>query len=261
MKKRGSQALVWCMLVLVAAGALLPRMVSSLQDSKLLQQTQSRDLDGVELTLRSGGEIKQILPILTNGYSVIELKEGTTLTDAQPIDAAKEFLTLLSQELHQPSEFTLWQEDLYTSAYAFAAIPVSGAISSRVLWDCFLMHKSQWSCTMLIDDATGMMMSIMLQDESFSTAYAKAEDSVYQNDLNTSEKSKISLIEEIDQQAAGWAKFLQEYYGYDSVQVNASYLNEGTGIFDLEFTWTIDKTTMVQSFPLVIQEHSIVFNQ
>lgn len=123
------------------------------------------------------------------------------------------------------------------------------------------MCESQWSCTMLIDDATGMMMSIMLQDESFSTAYASAEDWVSQNALNSSEQSKIALIEEIDQLAAGWAKFLQDYYGYDSVQVNPSYLSEEAGIFDLEFTWTIDKTTMVQSFPLVIQEHSIVFNQ
>lgn len=92
MKKRRSQALVWCMLVLVAAGALLPRILSFLQDCKLLQQTQSRDLDGVELTLRSGGEIKQILPILTNGYSMIELKEGATLTDATaPLTRQKSF--------------------------------------------------------------------------------------------------------------------------------------------------------------------------
>lgn len=237
MSRKKSKLLPLCMLLLLAAGALMPYAVSSLQDYRLAVQTESRPLDGIEFTLRKNGAVEQTLEILSAGYTQIMLQEGNNLTQQEAETAANEAMKLLAQEALLP-DFSVVERG--KTPIVFAAISSSNRSESAIIWAYTFTGDGQSQCTIWIDDATKKLVYV---------SYV-VDDSV---------TFMTSTVEHQSKSPERWAAFLQEYYGLESVAVNEFISDEAGNIFTLELAWQIEGKAVSCKLPLMFRGEDVVF--
>lgn len=239
MKKKRAVFLPLCMLLLVLAGALMPRAVAALQDRQLASQTEARTLDDIQLTLRQGAGVAQTLSILSSGYTQIQLQEGSALTQAVAETAAKEALDLLVREGLLPD--LSWQ---HTAApTVFAAISQRDAADSAVIWSYTFVDQSQTRCTVWLDEASRKMVSISLVADGLTSTYYT--------------ESTVATVS--DGQPTRWAAFLQTYYGLESAVVADGYRDNSGSVFTLSLTWLSEKTAVSCSLPMMFRGDDLFF--
>lgn len=238
MSGKGTKLLTLCMLLLLAAGAFMPRAASSLQNHQLAAQTESRPLDGIEFTLREGGGVEQTLSLLSAGYKKIALPGGGNLTQQEVEKAAIEAVTLLQQEKLLP-DFT-WES--IEPITAFAAVSNSGMDNTAVIWEYAFLGDNQSLCTVWIDDATRKLVTVS-----------------YVANGNTSTSVELTLETSKEPLAERWSAFLHEYYSADSATVTKAYNNESESVFTLEFTWMTEENPVFCTFPLMLRGGNVFF--
>lgn len=257
MSKIKAKLLPLGMLLLFIAGTFMPRAASMLQDHTLSAQTDSRALNGIQLTLKGNGEITSVLSLLSSGHTKIELRDGAKLSDTDAIAAAREFISLLQKEKLLP-EFTLSEEAI---AMPFAAISDKDGNDSAVIWECEFMQQSPYACMVRIDDATKEPVSINV----FQTDYTAASSA------DPSEKNSVKgawdqaayaerTLDESLEEARLWARFLQGYYGLDTAEVFDLSAKNYNGNYLLTFSRVTDELEITCQPMLVLQQGNISFN-
>lgn len=237
MKKTKNLLLPIFMLLLVLLGAVLPTLISAVQDNKLRAQTDARALGDVKLTLKAGSDLKQALSLISSNYSQIGLREGVERTGEEAMANAEDALSKLTQaailpqsewsQLSEAAPFVLIGEQL---SYAIdessgqkelsEAYGLTNLAGTVVVWECsFTSEDGRLGCTLRIDDATGKMLSFLIWQNSSHFDYLDAltDDSMQQ-----------------------WAEFFRDYYGFDGVSIGKPYTVVSSGVMPLEFTYTDD---------------------
>ena len=228
MSGNGNLLLLLGMLVLIAAGALMPQGAGYLMDRALEVLTDSRPLDGVRLTLRKDGEVRQALSALAAQHTMIGLREGWGLTQEEAEAAARQAVALLLREglLSGPS-----LEKMNATMTPLVVIPTVQSDSSVtvlpeelrdgtcVVWECMFTGPGGESYFARLDDATGKLISVRYDEGGYMSA--------------SLERGGTSRQE----QAERWASFFQDYFDADTSAVREAFSRDADGLFELEFRW------------------------
>lgn len=205
-------------LLLTAAGAVLPWVVSGLQDARVERAPETRQFDPVNLTLQKGGGVQETLLLLAGAYSDLEWNGRTNLSGEEAADAAREAVRML----HTAGLYFLPPEDfeedgLTVSVEPHITMSMTESSVSAIVWICWVDQLPEtW---IFIDDDTGKMVRTFL----FDTRAILYDDA----DANLSVSGWAGDPESLTKLAELWRQTLSEYYGieltFNESEVSADY--------------------------------------
>ena len=193
-------------LLLTAAGAVLPWVVSGLQDARVERAPEARQFDPVNLTLQEGGGVQETLLLLAGSYSDLEWNGRTNLSGQEAADAAREAVRML----HTAGLYFLPPEDfgedgLTVSVEPHIMMSMTESSVSAIVWICWIDQlPDNW---IFIDDDTGKMVRAFLFDTE-TILYDAA-------DVNLSASGWEADPEAMAKLAEAWRECLSDYYGIE----------------------------------------------
>lgn len=223
---------------LVLTGMFLPHAAAALQDRGQAQQTNSRPLGGIELSLRNNASAAVALDVLSKSTAKIILQEGTNLTSQDALACSEKAYGLLKKD----GLLSDIEQGVMT-AWAFLAVTNAGSGDTAVVWSCAWTNSSDAQCTILIDDATGKMVGIRIFTNTFITAVSEDAD------------------EQLQARAEQWAEFCKGYYGFQEAEIKAEYNDGVNGRFQLELSSVEGDNRISIKLPLDFRDDEISFNQ
>lgn len=145
---------VFCTVLAVAAGFLLPGFVSAMQDRGLQAKVNTYETDSLQF--HAVAQITDSLRLLAGGYTKVKLERGSSLDAEGAYQAALDALQFL---IKQDAIGILPEGYPNHSETPFLAVSSDQSMSA-VLWRCELYSNStgKW-INMLIDDNTGKMLA------------------------------------------------------------------------------------------------------
>lgn len=218
MKLLKKWALPLLTLLLTAAGAVLPWVVSGLQDARVERAPETRQFDPVNLTLQEGGGVQETLLLLAGSYSDLEWNGRTNLSGQEAADAAREAVRLLHRDgLYFLSPEDFGEDSLTVSVEPHIMMSMTESSVSAIVWICWIDQlPDNW---IFIDDDTGKMVRAFL----FDTGTILYDDA----DANLSVSGWAGDPESLTKLAELWRQTLSEYYGieltFNEAEVSADY--------------------------------------
>jgi len=206
MKLLKKWALLLLTLLLTAAGAGLPWVISGLQDAQVGRTPETRQFDPVNLTLREGGGVQETLLLLAGSYSDLEWNGRTNLSGQEAADAAREAVRLLHRDgLYFLSPEDFGEDSLTVSVEPHIMMSMTESSVSAIVWLCWIDQlPDNW---IFIDDDTGKMVRVFL----FGT-----ETNLYDAaDVNLSASGWEADPEVMTKLAEAWRESLSDYYGIE----------------------------------------------
>ena len=205
-------------LLLTAAGAVLPWVVSGLQDARVERAPETRQFDPVNLTLQKGGGVQETLLLLAGAYSDLEWNGRTNLSGEEAADAAREAVRMLhTAGLYFPLPEDFGEDGLTVSVEPHIMMSMTESSVSAIVWICWVDQLPEtW---IFIDDDTGKMVRTFL----FDTRTILYDDA----DANLSVSGWAGDPESLTKLAELWRQTLSEYYGielaFNESEVSADY--------------------------------------
>lgn len=197
--------------ILILIGLLLPQYVSRIQDRQLAEQVSTYEIGAV--VLQSVSQVEGSLRLITGEHSLVEMSRGNRLNSDGVYQAALEFLAF-SETYGLP---LLQSSIMKHGEIPLLAVSADGS-ATAVIWKCQIYDEGRRGIQLVIDDASGKMLSFTLTDSS---------DEVLKNPL--SQQLPADAV----------AKLAAEYYGLTLTS---------------ELSWaSSDKTSVFSSWPLVME--------
>lgn len=213
-------------LLLTAAGAALPWVVSSLQDAQVERGPEARQFDPVNLTLQTGGGVQETLGLLAGSYSDLEWTGRTRLTAAEAASAAQEALRFLNGS----GLTSLTPEGIGAEGFTFSTEPhiimsMTESSVSAIVWCCWIDELPEnW---IYIDDDTGRMVRTFLFDTAWAGALPLLPSQSIGEDVSVDVGGWAKAPESIVKLAELWRAALSDYYGveltFSESEVSADY--------------------------------------
>lgn len=201
-------------LLLIVLGAVMPNLVSQMQDTQIRKFHKKLELNTVNLTLRQETDAGLVLQLLQQEYTET-IWEGETSLIAE--DACYAALTAI-KEMHSYGLFEDVALDQLVSG-AGEAVPlllIAEDGSSSIVWNCdyySVSNRGELQVYLVtVDDTTGKLLRVWMRDSSTDKGEA--------HDLRKLEK---------------WILFLVDYYGIESVDVTRSAHGDIAHCFDMLF--------------------------
>ena len=233
MKKLRQWILLPLALALTAAGALLPYIMSRVQDAFEENRTESRSFDPVSLTLQTGGDVLTALRNLTGRFDNMTWSGGTNLDLPDVAEAARSAYQMLADGGYIV-EF--WDDPvLYASEDNIAANLIlsteEAGSRSAVVWFCSLPGGM-----VTIDDESGKMLALEAQS-SFTPLVNEWYD--WEDGEETYSVSSAGFpimdVEILTDLADKWTAVLSEYYDMEIALEEPVIQNEFCVSFPLCF--------------------------
>ncbi len=233
---------VLCTLLLVAAGACLPQVVSRLLDRRLWRETTKREDAYVSLLLSQTPDLFRTLELFRTQHSEILLSEGYRMTEQEVKDAAAGALT----EFLTPS----LQEDgaVYVHPKVTPVLLTGGEAPalSGVFWHCVWEDGIGEDEVLWLDDESGKMVAYQgylrqptFVESEYLIAYA------------------VGTPEDAARQVA---EFCRRYYPVDDVQLALEKTDVDGERYSLVLSKGSDGRTETCSVPLGLRDGWISFN-
>lgn len=236
------------MLLLVAAGALLPVGTAALDSSRLENRVDARPLPDIHLELRPERGVEDTLSIWTQDNMKIELSQGGECSEQESRKAAETVINLLAEHKLLPTFYSGAELDsIYplavisdsepnmavagkgpNIAYSSAATPGSGSNHAAVIW-CGNMAEPTPYLQIFIDDATGKLVAISYDIE---------------------EAVNPSL----------WTEFLEEYYDPSDLQTVSLSGSRASVWCVWELTWKRDGQDLTCPFIFTQKGNTVYIN-
>lgn len=241
MKRVKNILLVLGTLIMVAAGALMPGIVSYLQSSYGAGMQESRSFDSFSLTLRQDSDTARLLRRLAAGNYWVE--EG--------IDWANEPV----QPVHTPKQ----AEDAAVEALELmvkCGVMDSGVLEERGTPDVTVSAaKTDSNLLEPTDGEDNAQISLGIVPETEAELISIAWNFWWRNGRSTYYAPEVQIddatekllmatvpmpanggVIDFDNQQKCWAAFLENHYGFDVINVEKTYHPDGDAeyIFDLE---------------------------
>lgn len=201
--------LLLCTLLLTAAGAVLPWMVSSLQDARVGRTPETRQFDPVNLTLQTGGGVQETLLLLAGSYSDLDDLEWsgrTNLTEEAAADAARKAIRMLNENglcalLPEESE----EDGCTITAEPHFIMSMTESSLSAIVWVCWSDQQPEnW---IFIDDDTGKMVRVFFINTEANSKATYTEDArIVNSSWEPEEMAKL---------AEAWRQTLSDYYSIE----------------------------------------------
>lgn len=204
-------------LLLIVLGAVMPNLVSQMQDTQIRKFHKKLELNTVNLTLRQETDAGLVLQLLQQEYTET-IWEGETSLIAE--DACHAALTAIKEMDSYGLFEDVALEQLDSGAgEAVPLLLVAEDGSSSVVWNCDYYSVSDRGETQIylvtVDDTTGKLLRVLMSDSSTDTGQAQGEI-----DLLKLEK---------------WIVFLRNYYGIEPVDATRSAHGDIARCFDMLF--------------------------
>ena len=218
MRKLDRYLLPLLALLLTAAGAALPWVVSDLQDAQVERGPEARQFDPVNLTLQTGGGVQETLGLLAGSYSDLEWTGKTNLTAAEAASAAQEAVRFLNESgLTALTPETVGEEAFTISVEPHIIMSMTESSVSAIVWGCWIDELPEnW---IYIDDDTGKMVRTFLFDTAWFDRLvlaANAQSSGGYDNYDAGLMYDAGLTAEaITRQAELWRTALSDYYGVE----------------------------------------------
>lgn len=149
----------------VGVGALLPRSMSAIQEQRLEDSSETRELDDVQLLIRQELSAAQILNLFSGPYTKVTWNSGTDLSEKDAMDAAFESALIMIKDGLIPAsavdpsfnsgEWLL--SEWGGTAEPFLVISNDDNQISLLLWQCIWESPGDAVYTAWIDDTTKLM--------------------------------------------------------------------------------------------------------
>lgn len=234
------------MLLLAAAGALLPTGIAALDNSRLENRVDSRPLPGIHLSLAPEQGVEDTLLIWAEDNMKVELSQGGERSSQEAKAAAEAAIDLLAERELLPPPFSGTKLD---SVYPLAVIPGSttnmavagresdGSYSIKTTVDSEASHAAVVWCgttpslQIFIDDATGKLVAMSYE---------------------------IGKKETVN--PAQWAGFLQEYYDLSDLRIGSFEDNQANARYVWELVWEQDGQEITCPFTLFKRGNTVYIN-
>lgn len=253
MTKKDS-ALFLFMLLLIAAGALLPRGIAALDSSSLENRVDTRPLPGIHLDLRPERSVEDTLSIWSRANSKIALGPGDERSQQEARAVLEAVIELLLERGLLPKCFFDAKLD---STYSLAvisdsgtaaagnpdvtsstAVPDSEASDAAVVW-CGSTAEPDPYLLLYVDDATGKLISISY-------------------DISEWGELELANVRDLINQ---WAEFLVEYYGLSDLRTESHLtVTQSSVRCDWELFWIWDGREITCPVTLIQQGNRVTVN-
>lgn len=246
MKRVKNILLVLGTLIMVAAGALMPEIVSYLQDAYGLNRQESRSFDSFSLTLRQDSEAARLLRRLAVGNYWVEEGIDWANEPVQPVhtpkqaeDAAVEALELMVkcgvmdsgvlEEMGTPDvTVSAAKADSNLSALADKEASAQAALG--------IVPETETETEI---ELLSIMWSFWWPDSntySYYTPMVQIDDATEKLLMAVVPMPNDGWVIDLDNQEKCWTAFLEEHYGFDVISVEKQFHPDGAAlyIFDLD---------------------------
>lgn len=225
-------------LLLIVLGAVMPNLVSQMQDTQIRKFYKKLELNTVNLTLRQETDVGLVLQLLQQEYTEM-IWEGETSLTAE--DACHAALTAIKEMDSYGLFEDVALEQLDSGAgEAVPLLLVAEDGSSSVVWNCDYYSVSDRGETQIylvtVDDTTGKLLRVLTSDSPTDTVFEVVEGWTRHFFNISPETDTGQAQDEIDLlKLEKWIVFLRNYYGIEPVDVTESAHGDIAYCFDMIF--------------------------
>ena len=230
-------AVILAVCLIVVCGAFMPSIISDMQNHWLRSQTDTRDMELLSELDLSDPTVMDAFWLYSNHVSSVLMSQGDNLTEQEAVAAVQEAVNLLKQNklipdiVEEPNQFVAIHPNLI--------IVDAGEIKSSVIWYCSWENAGASNCTMVLDDATGKMLSFQL--------YKIYSDETVPEDFGVFQET-----------AERWLDFCRSYYGNSDISMTKDMYSPN--IWTMKFPISNGDVQRNENVQLVIADNVIYFH-
>lgn len=230
-------AVILAVCLIVACGAFMPSIISNMQNHCLRLQTDTRDMELLSELDLSDPTVMDAFWLYSNHASSVLLSKGENLTEQETVAAAQDAFILLKKNKLVPDmpEESEWLAEVYPNLL----ITDEGEIKSSVIWYCSWANANTARYNMVIDDATGKMLSFQL--------YKIYSDETVPEDFGVFQET-----------AERWLDFCRSYYGNNDISMTKDMYSPN--IWTMKFPISNGDVQRNENVQLVIADNVIYFH-
>lgn len=241
MKRVKNILLVLGTLIMVAAGALMPGIVSYLQDAYGLNRQESRSFDSFSLTLRQDSEAARLLRRLAAGNYWVEEGIDWANEPVQPVHTPKQAEDAAVEVLERMVKCGVLESSVLEERGTPEVTVSAAKTDSNLLVPTDGEDNAQASLG-IVPETEVELISIAWNfwwRNGRSTYYApevQIDDATEKLLMATVPMPTNGGVIDFDNQQKCWTAFLEDHYGFDVINVEKTYHPDGDAeyIFDLD---------------------------